>query len=124
METNIQVSLPEDFSTLCTIYQIRPELLIQQFIDRVSFPGFYSNPNGSNKWATYFFLNFLDREESKYEVDRELESHYLSIFNSTLLKLVKMGGDNAIPEEAGRKVMRQWLKAVLAERTKYITDNL
>lgn len=35
-----------------------------------------------------------------------------------------MGGDNAIPEEAGRKVMSQWLKAVLAERTKYITDNL
>jgi hypothetical protein len=124
METQIQLSLPEDFSTLCTIYQIKPELLIQQFIDQVSFPGFYSNPNGRSKWATYFFLNFLDREESKYEVDRELESHYLSIFNSTLLKLVKMGGDNAIPEEAGRKVMRQWLKAVLADRTRYITDNL
>jgi len=124
METNIQLSLPEDFSMLCTIYQIKPELLIQQFVDQVSFPGFYSNPNGSSKWATYFFLNFLDREESKYEVDRELENHYLSIFNSTLLKLVKMGGDNAIPESAGRKVMNDWLKAVLADRTRYITDNL
>ena len=124
METQIQLSLPEDFSMLCTIYQIKPELILQQFIDQVSFPRFYSNPNGSEKWATYFFLNFLDREESKYEVDRELENHYLNIFNSTLLKLVKMGGDHAIPEEAGRKVMRQWLKAVLAERSKYITDNL
>jgi len=58
METQIQLSLPEDFSMLCTIYQIKPELILEQFINQVSFPRFYSNPNGSEKWATYFFLTF------------------------------------------------------------------
>ncbi|KEQ28381.1 hypothetical protein N180_01745 [Pedobacter antarcticus 4BY] len=88
METTVQLALPEDFSTLCTIYQINPATLIQGFINQVFFPCFYSNPTGTDRWATYFFLNFLDVEEDAYEVDRELEEPYLRIFNLRLLQLL------------------------------------
>ncbi len=120
----MNLNLPEDFTTLCTIYQIKPETMIQSFIDQVSFPGFYYNPTGRNRWATYFFLHFLDTEESKYEVDRELENKYLRIFNHTILQMFDQKEDESKAKDAARKVMRQWLKAALAERTRYITDNL
>ncbi|WP_158800215.1 hypothetical protein [Pedobacter sp. L105] len=124
METNIEVNLPVDFTTLCTIYQIKPETLIQLFINSLSFPCFYSNPMGSSRWATYLFLDYLDNEETVLEVDSELEEQYLTLFNRKILELLEQNGDTRPSEEAGRKIMAQWLKAVLAERTKYITDNL
>ena len=124
METTVQLTLPEDFNTLCTIYQINPATLIQAFINQISFPCFYSNPTGTDRWATYFFLNFLDVEEYTYEADRELEEHYMRIFNHRLLQLLDQDEEGTNAENAGRKIMAQWLKAVLAERAKYITDNL
>lgn len=125
METAINVTLPEDFNTLCSIYQIKPEVLVQSFIDQVSFPSFYSNPIGSNRWATFCFLNFLDVEESKYQVDEGLETQYLVLFNEAVRFNLDVNPEDMIKSvESGREIMRQWLKAVLAERTKYITDNL
>ena len=124
MKTSIQLDLPEDFSTLCTIYQIKPETFVQSFINQVSFPCFYSNPTSNDRWATYFFLNFLDAEEEHTEVNRELEEHYLNLFNKNLMQLLAQKENGADAEEAGRKVMEQWLKAILAERAKYITDYL
>jgi hypothetical protein len=44
---------------------------------------------------------FFNREESKDEVNRELENHYLHIFSET-------GDVIAIPEEVGRKVLVKW----------------
>lgn len=125
METAISITLPEDFHTLCSIYQIKPEVLVQSFIDQVSFPSFYSNPIGNNRWATFCFLNFLDVEESKYEVDEDLESKYLNLFNDAIRYNLDVSPEDMIKSvKSGREIMRQWLKAVLAERTKYITDNL
>ncbi|MBB5647657.1 hypothetical protein [Pedobacter cryoconitis] len=125
METPINITLSEDFNTLCSIYQIKPEYFIQTFIDQVSFPSFYSRPSDKDRWATFFFLQFLEIEESHYDVNRELEEHYLSLFRKAIRCNFKDDPED-IPAsvEAGRNMMNQWLKAVLAERAKYITDKL
>lgn len=125
METTIQLTLSEDFNTLCSIYQIKPEFFIQTFIDQVSLPEYYSRPNDKNRWGTLFFLQFLEVEYSHYRVNRELENKFLTSFN----RAVKYNFDanpahNETSLNTGREIMRQWLKAVLAERAKYITDNL
>lgn len=125
METAINITLPEDFHTLCSIYQIKPEVFVQNFIDQVSFPSFYSNPAGSNRWATFCFLNFLDLEESKYEVNEDLESQYLNLFSDAIRYNHDVNPEDMVKSvKVGREIMKQWLKAVLTERTKYITDSL
>ena len=125
METNMNITLPEDFNTLCSIYQINPENLIQSFVNEVSFPSFYSRPNDTDRWATYFFLHFLDVEETKYDVNEDMEDHYLKRFTDVLKHNFENHFDDVSKaENDGRDVMRQWHKAALAERARYITDNL
>ena len=125
MEIIINISLPEDFNTLCCIYQIKPEFFIQTFINQISFPDFYSRPNDKNRWATLFFLQFLDLEESHYEVNEELEEQYLRLFNQTMkCHFFDDDANNSNSLKVGRNIMRQWMKAVLAERSNYLTNNL
>lgn len=125
METTIQLTLPEDFNTLCSIYQIQPEYFIQTFIDKISLPIYYGGANDSDKWSTLFFLQFLESEHEHYEVNDELETKFLTKFNRIVRynfepNLVNTG----VTLTAGREVMREWLIAVLAERSKYLTDTL
>ncbi|MET4139674.1 hypothetical protein [Pedobacter sp. UYP1] len=125
METAINVTLPEDFYILCSIYQIKPEVFIQQFINQVSFPSYFSNPTGSDCWATLCFLNFIDVQSPKFQVNEDLEIHYLNLFKKAIrYNLVTSPEDKVKVVNSGRKVIRHWLKAVLADRTKYITDSL
>lgn len=125
METIIKVTLPEDFMSLCTIYQIKPDFFIQTFINQVSFPVFYSQPHQNDRWATFFFLKFLDVEESAYEVNEDLEDQYLELFTRMVKQNFIDHQDDPIEvEKAAREIMNQWLKAVLAERSQYIIDNL
>jgi hypothetical protein len=125
METNIKITLPEDFDTLCSIYQIAPEAIIQSFINQVSYPLFYSRPQDTDRWATFFFLDFLESEGYECVVNEALEDEYLRKFTDALRPdLFPNVYDASKAEKNGRAIMRQWLKAVLAERSKYITDNL
>ncbi|WP_158799428.1 hypothetical protein [Pedobacter sp. L105] len=125
METTIHLTLSEDFETLCAIYQIQPEYFIQTFIDQVSLPEYYSDPSNSNRWGTLFFLHFVETELSHYNVDRKLEDRFLTAFNQAMKYNFDAQSSTCETSLAtGRNIMRQWLKAVLAERTKYITDNL
>jgi len=125
METTIQITLSEDFETLCSIYQIKLEYFIQTFIDQVSLPEYYSSPSSDNRWGTLFFLQFLEAELSHYNVNRELEDHYLVAFDQAMK--YNYDANSAANETAlttGKNIMRQWLKAALAERAKYLTDNI
>lgn len=125
MENQINISLTEDFETLCTIYQIKPEFFIQTFINQVSFPSFYSAPNDKNRWATFFFLQFLETEEPNYNVNRDLEDHYLRLFREAMKCNFKDDPEDAPATiETGRSMMKKWLKAVLTERARYLTDEL
>ena len=125
MESTIHLNLSEDFYTLCTIYQIKPEYFVQKLIDQVSLPEYYSNPNENNRYGTLFFLQFIGQEEENCDVNDELEDHYLTTFNDAMH--YNFDATPAATEtclSTGRNIMRQWLKAVLAERSKYLTDNL
>lgn len=125
METTIHLTVSEDFETLCSIYQIKPEYFVQKFINQVSLPEYYSSPSNHNRWGTLFFLQFLEVELSHYEVNREFEDHYLLAFDQAMQ--YKYDTNPALSETSlsiGRNIMRQWLKVVLAERAKYITDHL
>jgi len=125
METTIKIDVPEDLLSLCTIYNIRPQKVMECFAKNVSFPTYYTDVKGKNKWATLFFLQLIDAKEDETETDIELEEHYLQCFNDTLaIQMKEHNDDGAKAREAGRNVIRQWQKAVIAERAKYILDGL
>lgn len=125
MESQMNINIPEDLSILCTIYQIKPETLVQLFVDKVSFPFYYSNTTGNDRWATLFFVNLLELHDSCYEVDEELEEQYLRTLTQTLLRLLEIDRKDVVKkEEEARKIMRQWYKAVLSKRAEYLTNNL
>lgn len=124
METTIKVNLSEDFSALCCIYQIKPDVFFQTIADQISFPSYYSNPMGNDRWATFCFLNFLQEEESKYQVDEALQDKYFMELQAS--NIYNIYADNTELEESKSKIkgiMNQWLKAVLAKRSSYIIEN-
>lgn len=124
METTIQLALPEDFTTLCNLYTINPQDFIQSFVNQVSLPRFYSYPLGSSRWATYFFLDYIENEDNCTLVDRELESKYLTMFNEHIINAVKQTGEISASEAAGRNILKLWLRDVIIERGRYLTENL
>jgi len=125
MDTTIKINVPEDLMNLCTIYNIQPQKVIECFVKNVSFPSYYTDVNGKNNWATLFFLQLLDDQEDETETDIGLEDHYLQHFNDTLARALEEHDDNGLKtREAGRRVIRDWQKAVLAERARYLIDQL
>lgn len=127
MKNKLNLSLygSEDFDMLCSIFQINPETLLQLFIDRLSFPLFYSHPDGKERWATLFFINFLEYEDASYHVDPELQDKYLTKFNRATAYIPNgKTQDFATKVKAGRAIMMEWQKAVLSARASYLTDNL
>ena len=125
MKNSININMPEDFTTLCTIYQINPETFIQAFIEEVSFPKFYSRPTATDRWATFFFLNLLRKVDVSIHINQELEDEYVNKFNTALQSSFdRNGSDKTAAQSAGRRVMKDWMKAVVAERARYLTDYL
>ena len=123
MEITVNVQLPEDFMSLCTIYNIQPQQFIQSVINKVSFPSYYTGTSKQMKWATLFFLQYVEMAEQDSDTEYDLEDHYLQRFTDTLTENMKNDG-GAKARAAVRVVMMDWQKAVLAERAKYITDKL
>jgi len=123
MEITVNVQLPEDFMSLCTIYNIQPQQFIQSFINKVSFPSYYTGTSKQMKWATLFFLQYVEMAEQDSDTEYDLEDHYLQRFTDTLTENMKNDG-GVKARAAVRVVMMDWQKAVLAERAKYITDQL
>jgi len=125
MEITINVQVPEDFMSLCTIYNIQPQQFVQSFINKVSFPSYHTGTSKQMKWATLFFLQYVELKDQDSDTEFDLEDHYLQSFTDTLAKNMAENNDNGSKaREAGREVMREWQKAVLTERAKYITDQL
>lgn len=125
METTMNLNLPEDFMNLCSIYNIQPQQFIQSFVDNISFPSFYTGAQKDEKWATYFFLHYIESEGYGAATECDLENEYLQCFTDTLAANLEQYDDGgAKAREEGRGVIRKWHKAVLAERTKYIMDQL
>src|SRR5690606_39424949 len=56
MKINCTFELPEDFQQVCDIFGYQPEQVLQRFMEEVSFPEFFSDPDNDHRWATLFFL--------------------------------------------------------------------
>jgi len=57
MEIGINLQAPEDFMSLWTIYNIQPQHFIQSFINKVSFPSYYTGTSKRMKWAPCSFCS-------------------------------------------------------------------
>ena len=125
METTVKIDVPEDLMNLCTIYNIQPQKVMECFAQHVSFPTYYTDVIGKTRWATLFFLQLLDAKEDETETDIGLEEHYLQHFTDTLAVQMKEHNDDGVKaREAGRNVIREWQRAVIAARAGYILDQL
>lgn len=119
MDLNLKISLPEDFRMLCDLFQVDPETVIQKFINRVSFPFYYSRPDGNERWATLFFLNEIVEGNPQVHADLMLHEPFMDELAEVVFKYLDGGSKNVEKAEiAGRKVMKKWHKQVLATRKK------
>lgn len=110
MEINIKIKLNEDISALLELYNVNPEVLIQEFTDKISFPVYYSNALSKDRWPTLFFLHYIETCIPHLEAERLFDTPYMD----KLVDVIFAGTDKTDPLSsisAGREVQREWLKA-------------
>lgn len=110
MKINCTFELPEDFQQVCDIFGYQPEQVLQRFMEEVSFPEFFSDPDNDHRWATLFFLYNMNTGDD--ELNNQLKEHqpYIDQMAKTVLK------DPKKAEVACRKIMKQWHKHILEKR--------
>lgn len=119
MDLNLKITLPEDFKILCDLFQVEPEEIINKFISRVSFPFYYSRPDGNERWATLFFLNEISEGNPSVQAELPLHEPFMDALAEVVFKHLDTGNKNVEKAElAGRMVMKKWHKHILAERKK------
>jgi hypothetical protein len=127
MELNLKTNLTEDFSTVCDIFQIKPESIVQSIIDRISFPYFFTHQHEIGRWPTLLFLEFLDEDHHHESGELELHEPYMNRIAELIERAFAVKDDDQAKskaEQAARGVMREWHNAVLKHRAKYLLDNL
>ncbi|MNV64906.1 hypothetical protein D3C71_1575710 [compost metagenome] len=119
MDINLKVSLPQDFTILCDLFQVSPETIIQNFINKVSFPFYYSRPDGNERWATLFFLNDITENYPNIEEEFPLHEPFMDALAEVVFNHSGTEPKNIEKAEiAGRKIMKKWHKHILAIRNK------
>lgn len=117
MTINITINPPEDFKILCDIFQISPEAIIQKFTEQLSLLDYYRNPQGRDRWATLFFLNYLDTQHTMTEAAFASHHYYLDLLLNMLSLNIDKEDENAAKIEAqGRKIISAWHSHALASR--------
>lgn len=128
MEVNFKSEVPEDFSTLCDIFQIKPETILNSILERISFPFFFCNPNSRHRWSTFLFLEHLESEAYEFnDNEMELNEAYFEKINAAILRIKKNDDDEITTKKAEdevRRLIREWHKMIMKERAKYLLDNL
>ncbi len=125
MKYTFELELSEDFHMLCDIFRIKPETIIQKIISRISFPFYYSNLNDKERWATLLLLDYLGTDHEITDEEFDFHRPYMDQLGDSVMGILRKDRDaTKKAEAAARKVMKQWHKAVLAERAKYIIDDL
>lgn len=118
MNINVHINPTEDFHILCDLFNVEPQVLLQKFVEKISFPFYYSQPDGNERWATLFFLSYI--EEGKRNT-AEMAEHepFMNELAEVVFKHLESGHQNSAKAElAGRKLMKKWHKQVMAKRGK------
>lgn len=116
MKLSITINIPEDFKQLCEIFNLNPEHTIQEFINEISFPVFYSRPNSNYRWPNYFFLDYLGKM-AQYDTEKwETHKPFMDKLISTI------SSDSEETESAARTIMEEWHQFILNKRTDDLLD--
>lgn len=74
----VELFLPHDFLLACDLYYEQPERVIQQFVESVSFPEYYSGrANKEKEYGTSFFLEFQKRPNNRPFPAKKIREKYL-----------------------------------------------
>lgn len=108
MKKAIRIELPDDFCTACEIFGLPPEEVIQEFTRRVSLPVYFSEREDRHRWATLFFLDYIDHLAPKRRQPEDIHEKYMHLLN----KRTETAKNSRAREKAGRQVLLEWRKAV------------
>lgn len=103
-----QLELSDDFRTACAIFGFAPREVIQEFIDLVSLPVYFSDPGDKHRWANLFFLDYIDQ----MTMERPQPFVIHERFMERLIWKIKRIRNREKLENACRNVMRDWNQAV------------
>lgn len=74
----VNLFLPQNFLIAADIYYERPERIVQQFVESVCLPGYYSERiNKEEELATSFFLEFQSRPHNRPYPAKKVREKYL-----------------------------------------------
>lgn len=108
MKATITLELPEDFRLHCEIYRYDPKDVLQEFVNRVSLPCYSAGHHRDCRWATGFFLDYIDHLAPDDDGSDEVHNYYLNKLSKTIRPIQ----NDKKREKACRKIMRQWAEAV------------
>jgi len=125
MSTNMNITVSNDFAQMCRYSQQTPEEVLQSFADQVSYPLFFTTKDRNEKLATYFFIQLIQSPEFKGQINESLEEHYFMQMATAINEsFAQYPGDEEKAIAIARKIMEQWAKSAVAERSRYLTDDL
>jgi len=125
MQTNMNINVPNEFAQMCQYSQQTPEEVLQSFADQVSYPLFFTTEDRNKKLATYFFIQLIQSPEFKGQINESLEEHYfMQMANAINESFAQYPGDEEKAIAIAREIMEQWAKSAVAERSRYLTDQL
>ena len=125
MQTNVTLNLSNEFLEMCQYSQQNPEDVLQSFADEVSYPLLLTTKDRNKKLATYFFIQLIQSPDFKGQINESLEEHYFSQMATAIDEsYAQYPGDQEKAVAVARQIMEQWAKAAIAERGRYLTDDL
>jgi len=125
MPTNMNINVSNEFAQMCHYSQQTPEEVLQAFADQVSYPLFFTTKDRNKKLSTYFFIQLVQSPEFKGQINESLEEHYFMQMASAINEsFAQFPGDGERAIAIARKIMEQWAKSAIAERSRYLTDDL
>ena len=125
MQTNVNLELPKQFVEMCHYSQQKPEEVLQAIANEISYPLFLATTDRNKKLATYFFIQHIQSPDFKGQINESLEEHYFSQMSTAIDESYKQyPNDEEKAIEVANTIMETWAKAAIAERGRYLTDDL
>lgn len=118
MKLTINIALSDDFKQVCEIFDFYPESVVQRFVNEVSFPVFFGRSTSHHRWATFFFLDYLGAANGDLAEKLDKLEPFLDKIGQSIRK------DEDENEKAVRKVMIEWHRSVLRERSEALLNAL
>lgn len=116
MNEKEQLQFSPDFKQACEIFGLNPLDVVQQFVDNVSLPTYFSFPLRPDRWANMFMLECV-----LGHIKDETILNRCDKFLGRITDAIQVSkGDK---EEICREVMDEWHRAVLEERIKDVMDD-